>query len=232
MEPVDRQDGRETDGAQADGSNGARSPEIGSTSATAVGRRGILSAVAAALLAGNANAAAAAGRVEELRGQGFAEASARRMLSLASEVFVGDLVGTMAASIMELRLGTATQVRLGPETQLKIDRFLLNAGGELVLERGATLITHDPSEPKSDVLIRSPFGLIAVRGTRFFVGPSGGRFSVFVQEGRVMVTGVRTAVTLTAGLGTSIARPGSEPDDPSVWGKPRIDAALALVGVG
>jgi hypothetical protein len=151
-------------------------------------------------------------------------------LVLASEVFVGDLVGTRPESVMGLKLGAATQLRLGPQARLKIDRFVVNTGGVLVLDGGGILVDHDPAATKTDILVRSPFGLIAVRGTRFFAGPSNGVFGVFVQRGEVLVVGPNTAVRLTSGAGTDIARPGAEPTDPHVWGDARIAAALALVG--
>ena len=189
----------------------------------------------AALTAFSATGAAAAnvpaGKVDELRGEGYAVAAAvQRSLMLASAVFVGDLVGTRAASIMSLKLGTATEVRLGPEAYLKIDRFVLDAEGVLVLQHGGILVDHDASAPKMNLLLRSPFGLIAVRGTRYFAGPSAGVFGVFVQRGVVEVVGVNTSVQVTAGLGTNIARPGAEPTTPAVWSEARVAAAMALVG--
>jgi hypothetical protein len=145
-------------------------------------------------------------------------------------VFVGDAVATGPQSALVLRLGAVTEVRLGAEARLRIDRFLVNAGGVLVLDRGAMLYDHDEKEGgPNDVTVRSPYGLIAVRGTRFFAGPSNGVFGVFVEQGTVTVVGVQTAVTVTSGLGTNIARPGDEPSMPVVWGQARIDAAMASV---
>jgi ferric-dicitrate binding protein FerR (iron transport regulator) len=205
-----------------------------SSDVTVPGRRAVLSgAVLAALGASGAAAAnVPAGKVEELHGEGYAmAATVQRSLMPASAVFVGDLVGTRAASVMSLKLGTATEVRLGPETNLKIDHFVMDAEGVLVLQRGGILVDHDASAPKMNLLLRSPFGLIAVRGTRYFAGPSAGVFGVLVQRGVVEVLGVNTSVQVTAGLGTNIASPGSEPTTPTVWGAARVAAAMALVGV-
>ena len=79
------------------------------------------------------------------------------------------------------------------------------------------------------VTVRSPFGLMAVRGTRFFAGPSNGVFGVFVERGSVLVVGVQTAVLVTSGFGTNIARPGAEPTDSAAWGAARIANAFASV---
>ena len=77
--------------------------------------------------------------------------------------------------------------------------------------------------------IRSPYGLIAVRGTRFFAGLSNKVFGVFVEEGSVTVSAGGRQVIVGAGQGTDIARPGARPTDPRRWGQARIDAAYASV---
>jgi ferric-dicitrate binding protein FerR (iron transport regulator) len=128
-----------------------------------------------------------------------------------------------------MHLGEATEVRLGQEARLRIDRFVVNAGGTLVLERGAILFDHDAKAGPADVGIRSPFGLIAVRGTRLFAGPSNGVFGVFVERGSVVVVGRKTAVLVVSGLGTNIAQPGGEPTTPAPWGAGRIASAMASV---
>jgi ferric-dicitrate binding protein FerR (iron transport regulator) len=168
-----------------------------------------------------------AGAVEIARGECYAlAAAARRPLAPASEVFVGDAVGTGPQSALGLHLGAATQVKLGAEARLRIDRFLVNAGGTLVLERGAMVYDHDASAGQTNATVRSPFGLVAVRGTRFFAGPSNGVFGVFVERGAVTVTGVRTTVLLVSGFGTDIGQPGGEPTEPHPWGAGRIASAF------
>jgi hypothetical protein len=52
--------------------------------------------------------------------------------------------------------------------------------------------------------VRSPYGLMAVRGTTFFAGPSNDVFGVFVARGVVAVTGGGRTVVLRLGLGTNI----------------------------
>jgi hypothetical protein len=195
-------------------------------------RRAVLGGMVAALLApmvpSNAFAAIRAGEVETSRGDCFALAvAARRALVPDMDVFIGDSVGTGADSSLGLLLGSATRVQLGAESQLHIDRFIVNAGGVLRLDRGALLYDHDPRHEPDNIAVRSPFGLVAVRGTRFFAGPSNGVFGVFVERGEVVVVGMNTSVRLTAGQGTDIAVPGAEPSSASVWGAPRIAAAMA-----
>src|SRR5262249_23993953 len=162
-------------------------------------------------------------QVETSRGECFAQSAAeRRDLAPSAPLFVGDAVGTGVQSALGMHLGAATEVRLGAEARLRIDRFLVNAGGVLMLERGGMLYDHKADSGPVDVTVRGPFGLVAVRGTRFFAGPSNGVFGVFVERGAVTVVGVRTAVMLVSGLGTNIAHPGAEPTPPAEWGNDRI----------
>jgi ferric-dicitrate binding protein FerR (iron transport regulator) len=195
-------------------------------------RRTVLRGLAAALAlrATRAHAAAAvrAGEVETSRGDCFARTvSSQHPLTPSTAVFVGDSVGTGVDSSLGLLLGATTKVRLGAETQLRIDRFIVNAGGILNLDRGAILYDHDPKDGADASVVRSPFGLIAVRGTRFFAGPSAGVFGVFAERGTVMVVGTNTAVRLDPGQGSNLAAPGAEPSPPAVWGQARVAAAMA-----
>ena len=194
-------------------------------------RRTILGGLAAAVVSRatrvDAAAAVRAGEVETSRGVCFARTvSSQHPLTPNATVFVGDSVGTGVDSSLGLLLGTATKVRLGAETQLRIDKFIVNAGGILNLDRGAIFYDHDPKDGSDASVVRSPFGLIAVRGTRFFAGPSAGVFGVFVERGAVTVVGVNTAVHLDPGQGTNIVAPGAEPSPPAVWGPARVAAAM------
>jgi len=100
----------------------------------------------------------------------------------------------------------------------------------LELEQGGMLVDHETAKAgPTNLAIRLPFGLIAVRGTRFFAGPSHGVFGVFVQRGSVMVVGANQAVIVESGMGINIAQAGMEPTAPAPWGAARISAAMASV---
>jgi hypothetical protein len=194
-------------------------------------RRAVLGGLATTYVAApGAMAAEPAGEVGSSRGECYAQLGAtRRVLTPSAQVFVGDAVGTGVQSALSLHLGTATEVKLGAEARLRIDRFLVNAGGVLALDSGGMLYDHDDAHGVADLAVRSSFGLIAVRGTRFFAGPSNGVFGVFVERGAVQVVGVSTWVTVTSGTGTDLARPGAEPTAPHPWGAARIAAAIVSV---
>jgi hypothetical protein len=192
-------------------------------------RRAILLAAGTAVL-GTATKAdpAPAGVVENVRGEGYVDAAERRWLSATAPVFVGDMVCTGKESRINMKLGTRTQVMLGADARLKIDRFLVDAGGELVLERGALRTEHKAGDGFL-LNVKSPFALLAVRGTRFFAGPIDGFFGVFAEEGVVAVTGGTRTVTLPAGMGTIVRWAGAQPRPPARWTTGRLRRAIASV---
>jgi ferric-dicitrate binding protein FerR (iron transport regulator) len=176
-----------------------------------------------------ARAAERVGSVEDVKGEAFAElGEARRTLDPAAPVFLGDEVATGIASRLGMRLGRDTMVRLGEQARLKIDRFLVDAGGDMTLRSRPLLFDRPPGRAPAAV-IRSPFALIAVRGTRFFAGPSNGRFSVFVARGSVAVISAGQQVIVREGEGTDFVSPGTPPAPVNRWGSERIRAALASV---
>jgi ferric-dicitrate binding protein FerR (iron transport regulator) len=168
------------------------------------------------------------GSVEDITGVAFAELqSVRRTLSQAAPVFLNEEVMTGLGSRLGMRLGAHTTVRLGEQARLKIDRFVVDAGGEITLSSGPLLFDGPPHH--AGIQVRSPFALIAVRDTRFFAGPSNDRFGVFVERGTVAVTSAGQRVILHQGDGTDIASPGAPPTPVKRWGAERIRAALASV---
>jgi ferric-dicitrate binding protein FerR (iron transport regulator) len=170
------------------------------------------------------------GSVEDVKGEAFAELEAvRRTLDQAASVFLGDEVVTGIASRLGMRLGRDTTIRLGEQARLKIDRFLVAAGGEMTLRTGPLLFDRPPHSAPAGVQIRSPFALIAVRGTRFFAGPSNDRFGVFVARGSVTVSSAGQRVILREGEGTDVVAPGAPPTPVKRWAPQRISAALASV---
>lgn len=200
-----------------------------------INRRHMIAGAAAGLVFPNTqpiNAAAPehVGAVTAVQGQATAEQSGRgRALVLADIIFLGDLVATQARSRLAMQLGAQTSLKLGAATRVRIDRHIADAGGELELEAGALLFDRPPAGMKGETYLRSPYGLLAVRGTRFFAGPIRRGFGVFVDHGEVIVTAAGRSVRLVDGLGTTIRRPGAPPLRPASWRPPAIRRAFALV---
>jgi hypothetical protein len=193
-------------------------------------RRVLLIGAAVTLAAGSLDAEEApAGTIEALRGDAFAEGpKPRRALQPKAQVFIGDMVETAVNSALTMHLGKATIVKLGALAKFRIDSFVVDAGGTFDLDQGPMLIDHNGGKDEN-LQVRSPFGLMAVRGTMFFAGPSNDVFGVFVARGLVAVTGGGRTVILRPGLGTNIAQPGDAPSEPRRWSPGRITAALRSV---
>ena len=185
-------------------------------------RRIILSLFTTALVPpglGRAQQTQQAGTVTDMRGEAFAEArNQRRALEPSAPLFIKDVVGTGSDARLTMHLGADTTLHLGQLARLTIDQFLVNAGGDLKLDAGPILFDSPPGR-LSPVQIHSSFGLIAVRGTRFFAGPSNGVFGVFVERGGVAVSAAGVQVVVGEGQGTNIARPGDAPTPPAPWGR-------------
>jgi hypothetical protein len=191
----------------------------------------LLAAPAAMRFSAAATAAAslAAGYVDEVRGQVTAELEAfRRVLEPRDTIFLGDDVASGDRSRAALRLGRDTSLRLGANARVRIDRFIVDAGGVLTLGTGPLLLDKAPASAGA-LQIRGSFGLITVRGTRVFVGPSNGVIGVFVVYGQIDVAAGGRSIVLKTGEGTDIAAPGAPPTPPVRWGEPRIRTALASV---
>jgi ferric-dicitrate binding protein FerR (iron transport regulator) len=177
-----------------------------------------------------AGSATSAGEVAAIKGAASASAGEQsRELQRQSPVFLGDMVRTGQGARLVLQLGRRTTLRLGEFTDIKLERYVVDAGGELNIGRGA--IQFERTGPKADepLTIRSEYGLIAVRGTRFFAGMSRGRFGVLVGSGRVAVTSGGATVIVGPQQGTDIERPGAPPSQPKGWNYERVREALQLV---
>jgi ferric-dicitrate binding protein FerR (iron transport regulator) len=194
-------------------------------------------AVAVACLPTRLRAAASpVGVVADMRGEVTAELEAhRRQLRPQADLFLGDEVTTAEQSRAMMRLGTDTTLRLGANARLRIDQFVVNAGGVLSLDAGPLLIDKTHGSPGS-LSVRAAFGLIAVRGTRVFVGPSNGVLGVFVADGVVDVTAGERSFVLQTGEGSDFGVRGIGigagsigPSGPALWKPARIAAALASV---
>lgn len=171
------------------------------------------------------------GSVREARGQVEVERGGlREDLEVDGPIMIRDRVSTGASSFAALALGAVTLVRLGGEVDLVIDSFIAEQGGVLDIGAGPILFDRPEAAPPIDMTIRTAFGLIGVRGTKFFAGPSNGVFGVFVERGRVSVLAAGERRRLEAGEGVDISSPGAAPGEVKAWGAPRIAAAYRSVG--
>ncbi len=178
-----------------------------------------------------AMAAEEAGNVGLINGSATATTGeAARPLAAKTTVFVDDMVKTGAKSRLRLDLGARTTLNLGSDTIIKIDRYVRDAGGEINLGQGTVLFERKGKPANTELTVKSPYGLIAVRGTRFYAGRLiDGRFGVLVDTGRVVVTGGGTSVSVRGGQGTFIAAAGAKPTAPLPWNPAAIRQIRAAV---
>jgi ferric-dicitrate binding protein FerR (iron transport regulator) len=142
-----------------------------------------------------------------------------------------DFVTTGRESFAALELGDDTSLFLGSETELLIDTFIAGQGGTIELGTGQMVFDRPEGLAKIDLTVRTAFGMIGVRGTKFFAGPSRGAFAVFVEHGLVEVSGGGVTRQVGRGQGVDIASPGAVPTEVAQWGDARIREAYASAGI-
>lgn len=153
------------------------------------------------------------------------------VLGAGGSILDKDYVITGTESFADLQLGEDTRILLGGDTELLVDSFIAGQGGTLELGMGQMVFDRPEGLPKVDVAVRTAFGMIGVRGTKFFAGPSRGAFGVFVEHGQVSVDAGGVTRLVSGGEGVQMANPGDAPGEPVKWAQARIDEAYASVGL-
>jgi len=199
-----------------------------------IARRSVLIGLGlAGLVPAVANAAleiVEAGAVETQSGDSTGQLRGeKRALAVGSPVFIDDTLLTAAGARLGVKLGEATHLSLGERTRVRIDKFLVDRGGELVLDSGAIRFDRPSDKPSGALTVTTPLGLIVARGTKFFAGPSDGVFGVFVEHGLVTVKTKRGSVSLTDGLGTNMTSIKAAPSPAAPWPDARVALAIASV---
>lgn len=169
------------------------------------------------------------GDVQTAVGGVYAQINETRRLQSGADILLGDMVWTEPDARAALMLEGGSEIFLGAKARLKIDRYVAASGGRLVLGDGAMVFDRDDDKPKTALEVRSVFGRIGVRGTRFFAGPSKGVFAVFCERGEVRVTAAGEVRTLRPGDGVDIPAARGRPSNVQKWGQPRIEAAFRSV---
>ncbi|WP_329605586.1 FecR family protein [Rhizobium alarense] len=171
------------------------------------------------------------GTAVEVRGSvNRKQAGQLEALASGGNVMDRDLIQTGAESFATLELGSDTKLMLGSQTELLIDEFIAGQGGTIELGTGQMIFDRPEGLPKIDLALRTTFGMIGVRGTKFFAGPNRGVFAVFVEHGLVEVSGGGVTREVGRGQGVEIASPGAAPGEVLAWGAARIEEAYRSAG--
>lgn len=153
------------------------------------------------------------------------------MMQPGMDIFNGDRARTEAESRAHLGFGTATELFLGPDSEVLIDAFIAGSGGVIYLD-GALLFERPDGSTDPEAEVVTDYGRIGVRGTRFFAAIGLDGLAVFVERGAVVVSGTdagQEGVMLGPGQGTVISEPGRAPNPPNLWSEARIAALKTLV---
>jgi hypothetical protein len=167
----------------------------------------------------------------------IAVASAARPAVIGMAVHMKDELRTGANGRMLVTFLDRTELTLGENASVVIDRFVYDPGkgtGETALQtaKGAfRFVTGRIKELKErSIVVSTAFADIAVRGTEFWGGPIDGKYGVLLLEGEVTVSNQAGRVTLSKpGEGTNIASPLDPPGEPASWPESKVARAIATV---
>jgi ferric-dicitrate binding protein FerR (iron transport regulator) len=200
-----------------------------------IGRRTFIAGfalVAGGLAAIPTQASTVIGKASDVRGKvNLKRAEKQEGLATGGQIMDNDFVATGSDSFADLALVGDTRILLGSKTELLLDSFIAGQGGTMELGMGQMVFDRPEGLPKIDLALRTTFGMIGVRGTKFFAGPNRGVFAVFVEHGQVAVDAGGVQRLVGAGEGIEIAKPGDAPNETVKWKEPRIVEAYASVGL-
>jgi hypothetical protein len=172
------------------------------------------------------------GKASEVRGKvDLKRAEKQEALAKGGQIMDHDFVATGSDGFADLALVGDTRILLGSKTELLLDSFIAGQGGTMELGLGQMVFDRPEGLPKIDLALRTTFGMIGVRGTKFFAGPNRGVFAVFVEHGQVSVDAGGVQRLVDAGEGIEIAKPGEAPNKNVKWKEARIVEAYASVGL-
>ena len=157
-------------------------------------------------------AAAAQNQVEGLQG------GATRTLAAGSQVFQDETIRTGAQSMAQLLFLDETSLSIGPQSEVKLDRFVYNpatGAGDVVLSttKGAFRFITGSQDP-THYELKTPFASIGVRGTILDCNQTDAGIYCTTEEGTVIIIVNGVPYTLGPGEALWIPADGSPPTGP------------------
>jgi hypothetical protein len=155
-------------------------------------RLSVLAAAVAGVMAAQPALAAKIGVAAAVRNDVTDGSSGQKMVA-GSQLFEQQVVRTGDASSAQLLFLDQTSLSLGPEAQIKLDKFVYDPSrktGDVVLAatKGAFRFVSGTQDPRS-YQIKTPVATIAVRGTIVDWKYVNGTLYAIVQEGRANIGG-------------------------------------------
>lgn len=145
--------------------------------------------VASPALAAPAFAAEVIGAAESISNRVTGELrGTRRMLAEDADVHRNELIRTEAEAAARLRFVDRSDLRLGPQAQIRLDAFVFSgkSGSAMNLTRGALRFVSG-NGPTGSYQIRTPVATIGLRGTGVDIVLRQGRVFVTLLEGEARV---------------------------------------------
>lgn len=161
-----------------------------------------------------------------------------RTLAQDDAILFDDLLRTGPASRLQVMFEDETDLTLGENAHVLIDRYLYDPtrgqgailtqvlGGAFQFATGAIQALEN-----REVTVLTSHATLGVRGTRFWGGLLDGRYEVFVFDGQVDINNAGGTVTLGPGDGAPIDTPFAAPGAVVQWEQAKIDRALATVAL-
>ena len=191
------------------------------------------------VMAQKAAPASGIGSVKLLQGAATLERGGKaEALVMGASVQRLDRLTTTVGARVPLEFADGSQLALGEKAELVIDEYLYSAKSSLVLldmAKGAFRFATGQIGKVSDkrIEVRLPAATLAVRGTEFWGGEIDGGIGVLVLAGRIEVRNPHGSVVLDRkGQGTMILGPGKAPERPVIWGRDKLERALASTALG
>lgn len=138
---------------------------------------------------------------------------------------------------VEIIFNDGTKLNIGADCHIIIDEFLFDPDENIgiailrALQGPFRFITGRIGKVlQPQVVVQSPFGIVGVRGTDFWAGPSRGVYGVLLLDGSISVTNpLGQRILTTPGTGVNLTGNNAPPGEVTIWGAGRAQEALADV---
>ena len=158
-------------------------------------------------------------------------------LQAGAKIKENDEVQSGPDARVEITFKDGTKLTIGENSLIAIDKFLFDPDSDVgaillrALQGPFHFITGSIGKlEKKQIEVQSRFGVIGVRGTDFWAGPSQNVYGVLLLKGLITVFNSAGGRILSApGQGVNLTSANEPPGEVTVWGAARAQAALDAV---
>jgi hypothetical protein len=178
------------------------------------------------------------GKIIEIEGKVWrAVGNEKAEFKVDDDVYSNDIIFTDPASRAEIMFIDDTQITLGENTTLKLDKYVFDpdnletASGDFSVMKGSFLFVSGllTKNQKPDVHVKTSYGTIGLRGTIVWGGKLDDDYGVLVQEGEVDVVNGGGTTTVPTGQGTFMKNFREKPRVPKAWAAEKTDRAVKTI---